>query len=212
MIAIFAERNAFSEPGKNKANLLLMPGDLHYKVMKFSADKTIEQKNTGQKSNIVFRHELKPGDAGNLIHLHGILYDTEYGYDNTFEAYVARGLADFIQSYNPARERIWLAENDGKIIGSIAIVKFTEEEAQLRWYLLYPDYRGKGLGKRLLGEAIKFCRDRNYKRIFLKTTSDLKAAAHLYMNAGFVKTQEESHENFGKFITEERYDMTMGED
>lgn len=151
------------------------------------------------------RHDLKPGDTGHLIHLHGTLYSREYGYDNTFEAYVARGLADFVLNHNPEKERIWIAEDEGKIIGSVTIVRVTEEEAQLRWYFVLPEYRGKGLGQKLIGETVDFCRSIGYKSIILWTTSELKAAAHLYKKEGFVKTEEKTHVIWGSERTEEKY-------
>jgi len=160
-------------------------------------------------SNWEIRHELRPGDIGYLIYLHGILYAKEYKYDQTFEAYVAHGLLQFVHAYNPYRDRIWLAETDGRIIGSVAIVRTSKLEAQLRWYLVHPDHRGKGLGKTLLGEAIKFCRERKYKSVFLWTTSELAAAAHLYTQAGFRKTGVKSHNIWGKLLAEERYDLDL---
>jgi GNAT superfamily N-acetyltransferase len=96
------------------------------------------------------RHELRPGDIGYLIYLHGNLYAKEYGYDQTFEVYVAHGLVEFVKSFNPYRDRIWLAVADGRIIGSVAIVRTSKVEAQLRWYLVHPDYRGRGLGRSLM--------------------------------------------------------------
>ena len=156
-----------------------------------------------------FRYKLIPGDIGYLTRLHGILYNREYGYDNTFEAYVARGLADFILNFDNEKERIWFAEDEGKIIGSIAIVKFSEEVAQLRWYFVHPDHRGKGIGKKLIGEAVEFCRQKKYKSCFLWTTSELKAGAILYTKAGFIKTEEKTHVIWGAERTEERYDLDL---
>jgi len=155
------------------------------------------------------RHFLKPGDMGRLIHLHGILYAREYGYDHTFESYVARGLAEFAQLFNPARDRIWLAEINDQIIGSIAIVGHSKAEAQVRWFLVHPECRGLGLGKRLMKEALRFCKDHKYKIIFLWTTSELNAARCLYTRAGFSKTEERTHEMWGKRVTEERYELRL---
>jgi N-acetylglutamate synthase-like GNAT family acetyltransferase len=157
----------------------------------------------------VIRHELKPGDIGYLIYLHGMLYSNEYGYDHTFETYVAHGLVEFDKSFNPYRDRIWLAEAEGKIVGSIAIMRTSKVEAQLRWYLVHPDYRGHGLGKSLLQEALKFCKERKYISVFLWTTSELTAASHLYTLAGFKKTEVKSHNIWGKFISEERCDLNL---
>lgn len=155
------------------------------------------------------RRYLKPGDIGYLTYLHGILYAKEYGYDQTFEVYVANGLTDFVHSFSPDKDRIWLAEISGQIIGSIAIVGHSRVEAQLRWFLVHPDYRGLGLGRELMKEALKFCKECKYKTIFLWTTSELSAARHLYTRAGFKKTEVKTHKIWGKCVTEERYDLHL---
>lgn len=151
------------------------------------------------------RHRIKPGDIGCLTYLHGVLYAKDYGYDETFEAYVAHGLAEFVQSFSPHEDRIWLAEANGRIIGSIAIVGHSKVEAQLRWFLVHPDYRGLDIGKELLKVALQFCRERKYKTIFLWTTSELMEAGHLYARFGFSKTEEKTHEIWGKKVTEEKH-------
>lgn len=155
------------------------------------------------------RHHVKPGDIGYLTYLHGILYAKEYGYDETFEAYVAHGLAEFVQSFSPHEDRIWLAEANGRIIGSIAIVGHSKAGAQLRWFLVHPDYRGLGIGKELLKVALQFCKERRYKTIFLWTTSELMEAAHLYARFGFSKTEEKTHEIWGKKVTEEKHRLYL---
>jgi len=155
------------------------------------------------------RHDLKPGDIGYLTYLHGILYAKEFGFDQTFEVYVAHELVEFVHAFNPYRDRIWLAEANGQIVGSIAIVRTSKVEAQLRWYLVHPDYRGHGLGKSLIQEALKFCKERKYKSVFLWTTSELTTASYLYAQAGFRKTDVKSHNVWGKYISEERYDLHL---
>ena len=151
------------------------------------------------------RHHIKPGDRGYLTYLHGISYAKEYGYDETFEAYVACGLAEFVQSFSPDRDQIWLAETNDQIIGCIGIVGHSKVGAQLRWFFVCPDYRGLGIGRKLLQEALQFCREHRYKTIFLWTTSELTAAGHLYALFGFRKTEEKTHEIWGKRVTEEKY-------
>ena len=163
----------------------------------------------GSSSKWELRCCLKPGDVGYLTYLHGVLYEREYGYDQTFEAYVAGGLAEFVQSFSPDKDRIWLAEMDDRIVGSIAIVGHSRVESQLRWLLVHPDYRGLGLGKELMKEALRFCKERGYKTIFLWTTSELSAARHLYTHAGFKKTEMKTHEVWGKRVTEERYELHL---
>jgi GNAT superfamily N-acetyltransferase len=155
------------------------------------------------------RRHIKPGDIGYLTYLHGILYAKEYGYDQTFEAYVASGLAEFVQSFSPDKDRIWLAETNSRIIGSIAIVGHSKVDAQLRWFLVHPDYRGLGIGKELLKDALQFCKECKYKTMFLWTTNKLIEAGHLYTCFGFSKTERKTHKIWGKRVTEERYDLYL---
>jgi ribosomal protein S18 acetylase RimI-like enzyme len=154
------------------------------------------------------RSVLKPGDVGAIVHLHGVVYAQEYGWDCTFEGYVAEGLARFALSHNPRNDRLWIAEANEEIVGSIGVVEHSAREAQLRWFLVHPAWRGRGLGHRLLNEALEFCRERRFGSLFLWTTSDLEAAAHLYQQAGFRKTEERTHRVWGQTVTEERYDMS----
>jgi N-acetylglutamate synthase-like GNAT family acetyltransferase len=155
------------------------------------------------------RHHVRPGDIGYLIHLHGAIYAEEHGYDQTFEAYVADGLARFIRLFNPDRDRIWLAETNGQIIGSIAIVGYSRSKAQLRWFFVHPKYRRISLGRKLLNEALHFCKQCKYKTVFLWTTCELSAAQHLYTGVGFRRTRKKTHRIWGKSITEERYDLDL---
>ncbi|MCX6143349.1 MAG: GNAT family N-acetyltransferase [Ignavibacteriales bacterium] len=157
---------------------------------------------------IRIRHEFKSGDVGRLIELHGLLYSQEYGFDHTFEVYVAKPLADFVL-HHTERERIWLVDSDGILMGSLAIVRHNETEAQLRWYLLHPSLRGKGLGTRLVEESIAFCHERGYKRVFLWTVSSLLAAAQVYRKTGFQLVEENTHEIWGCMLTEQRYDLEL---
>jgi len=153
------------------------------------------------------RYHIRPGDIGYLTYLHGITYAKEYGYDQTFEAYVAHGLAEFIRSFSPNRDRMWLAETNDELIGSIAVVGHSKVEAQLRWFFVRPEYRGIGIGRKLLNEALHFCKKRKYRAVFLWTTSELSAAQRLYTGAGFRRTKRRTHRIWGKTVTEERYDL-----
>lgn len=116
----------------------------------------LEKPSENNSSKWSARCSLKSGDIGKLTYLHGILYSKEYEYDQTFEAYVAAGLVDLVLSYNSEKDRIWLAEIKDEIIGSIAIAKRSDKDAQLRWYLVHPDYRRQSLGKYLMEAALKF--------------------------------------------------------
>jgi GNAT superfamily N-acetyltransferase len=155
------------------------------------------------------RHYVKPGDIGQLTYLHGTIYATEYHYDTRFEAYVASGIADFIQSFKPRKDRVWLAETKHVLIGSIAIIGRSELDAQLRWFFVHPDYRGHGIGKKLIAQAIRFSKRAGYKTIYLWTTSQLATARHLYLHCGFKKTEEKKHRIWGQNIREERYSLQL---
>ena len=159
------------------------------------------------RKRIEIRHGLKPGDLGYITYLHGILYAREYGFDATFEPYVAIPLGEFALSSEKDKERIWIAEMGQEIVGSVAIVRYSDDVAQLRWLLVHPDSRGQGLGKKLLNEAVNFSRDSGYHDVFLWTVSELKVATTLYESFGFKKTEEKSHNVWGLMLTEQRYDL-----
>lgn len=165
---------------------------------------------TSQTSSngIRIRHSFQPGDTGRLIGLHGLLYAREYGWDHTFEAYVAQPLAEFVLKHG-SREKIWLVDYNGVLMGSIAIVKHSDTEAQLRWFLLHPSIWGRGLGSQLVRDAIDFCGEVGYKHVFLWTVSSLTAAARIYTNAGFHLSEENTHTIWGCVLTEQRYDLLL---
>ena len=117
-------------------------------------------------------------------------------------------MAEFAKSHS-SRERIWIAEKEGKIVGSVAIVKFSEKEAQLRWLLLDPEVRGQGLGRRLVEESLNFCRKVEYSSVFLWTVNTLPVAAMLYKSAGFIQTEELTHVLWGSVVTEVRYELAL---
>jgi ribosomal protein S18 acetylase RimI-like enzyme len=155
------------------------------------------------------RHDLKPGDLGAIVSLHGTLYAREYGFNPIFEAYVAGPLAEFVCSPSN-RARLWIAERDKRIVGCVAVVSASETEAQLRWFLVDPAARGLGLGKRLLREAIEFSRGCGYETIFLWTANVLTTAARLYQDTGFEKVEEKAADAWGVEVVEERYVLRLG--
>jgi N-acetylglutamate synthase-like GNAT family acetyltransferase len=171
--------------------------------------KSHERKRALASGHWLIRDHLKPGDIGHLIYLHGTFYAQEYGYDQTFEAYVADGLAEFVETYDPQTDRLWLAECDGQIIGSVAIVGQLKRTAQLRWFFVHPTYHGRGIGKQLLSEALGFCKEKKLKAVYLWTTSELATARHLYKSAGFRKIEEDAHSAWGKAVVEEQYELLL---
>jgi GNAT superfamily N-acetyltransferase len=157
---------------------------------------------------LTIRTNLKPGDLGSIVSLHGTLYAREYGFDPTFEAYVAGPLAEFVRAAS-GRERLWMAERDGAIVGCVAIVAASATVAQLRWFLVDPAARGQGLGKQLLHEAVQFCQEAGYETVILWTVAALKAAAHLYRLAGFRKVEAKSGNRWGVDVVEEKYELRL---
>jgi GNAT superfamily N-acetyltransferase len=150
-----------------------------------------------------------PGDLGWIVHRHGALYAEEYGYDQRFEGMVAEVVAKFARNQKPERERCWVAERDGEMVGSVLLVAQTTTVAQLHLLLVEPKARGAGLGRRLVEEAIRFARSAGYQRIRLWTQSELKPARKLYQSAGFKITGEEARKDFGKKLKAEVWELSL---
>jgi len=160
--------------------------------------------------DIEIRTDIRPGDIGMLIHLHGWIYAQECGYNHVFEAYVCRTFYEWMQRYDPENDRIWLAEAEGRIVGSIAVIGKGEGIAQLRWFILHPDYRGAGLGKQLFQQAMAYGREKGLRQMFLETTDDQETAIRMYEKSGFRKTGEHANEAWGVRHIERTYTLELG--
>ena len=160
---------------------------------------------------ITVRHDFQYGDLGKLLALHGILYHREYQFNHEFESYVAEGLAEFAKVYREGKSRLWIVEIRGESIGTLALMERTSEQAQFRWFLIHPDYRGIGLGKFLMEKLINFGKEAGYQGIYLWTLEHLAAARILYEKYGFKKVEEKSHSLWGQNLTELRYNLNLKE-
>jgi DNA-binding MarR family transcriptional regulator/GNAT superfamily N-acetyltransferase len=151
----------------------------------------------------------RPGDMGWIVNRHGLVYGEQYGWDERLEALTAEIVAAFVRNYDHKRERCWIAERDGENVGSVLLVKETDEIARLRLLLVDRRARGLGIGARLVDECVRFAREAGYRKITLWTHSILTAARRIYEHAGFKLVDSWRHDEFGKELVGETWELEL---
>ena len=168
-----------------------------------------EQTHPTPKKPAFSLRDPRPGDIGWIIHRQEMLYWTEYGWNQEFEALIAGIMSKFILNFDASMEKCWVAERNGEIVGSVFLVRKSKTTAQLRLLYVEPAARGLGIGARLVDECIRFARAKRYKKMTLWTNSVLGSARRIYEAAGFSLTKEEKHRSFGKILLGQNWELTL---
>jgi len=166
----------------------------------------------GERAPSPVPYVLRPhhvGDLGWIVHRHGVLYAQEYGWDETFEAFVADVAANFIKNFDPKRENCWVAEREGHVVGAACLVRQSDAVAKLRLLYVEPEARALGIGRRLTDECIRFARLKGYTKLALWTNDVLLAAIHIYQSAGFKLIAQEPHHSFGKDLVGQHWELDL---
>lgn len=161
------------------------------------------------EGNIWTLRPHRPGDMGLIIHSHAVQFAEDYGWNEEFEALVAERTAEFIRNFDPAWERCWLAEHNGKMVGSLCLVRVKEEVAELRLPFVTSEARNLGIGKSMLAEAIRFARHVGYKKLTMWTESLHEHSRDLFEDAGLRIMREIQHHRFGKDLTGQHWEMDL---
>ena len=159
---------------------------------------------------ISIRTTVKPGDLSQITLYHAIYYSRLLGWNEEFEAYVAKPLAEFILAKNPG-ERIWIVEQDDRVKGCVALVKVSDDIAQLRWMFIEESIRHRGLGGRLMNLFLEFALSAGYSRVILWTEASLKDAIRLYIKSGFSLAEEKKHFLWGQVVTEQKFERDLSQ-
>ena len=209
-----AGREAFTPLDRQSADAvaeMVAPLKPHDRTRLLAALATVENMlSDAQRSPpalVLRRHQA--GDIGWIIHRQGRLYAEEYGWDETYEGLVAEILAAFVKNFDARRERAWIAEMAGEIVGSVFLVRQDDAIAKLRLLYVEPAARGLGIGVRLVDEVIAFARGKGYRTLTLWTNDILASARRIYEEAGFRLVSQGRHKSFGKDLVGQTWELTL---
>lgn len=206
----FAKLDGLSEAQARQVLDGMAPGAAAEMIRSMRTIEGILQPRGPAKTPLVLRPH-RVGDMGWIVHREGLGYATQFAWDETFEALVAKIVEHFITHFDAARERCWIAEIDGENVGHIFLVRHPEEPgtAKLRLLFVEPSARGRGVGEALVTECIRFARSVGYRKVVLWTQSMLTAAHRIYERAGFRLVKEEPHHSFGHDLVGQEWDLEL---
>jgi len=152
-----------------------------------------------------------PGAIGRIAELHGTYYYKHWGFHLFFESKVATELSEFLRRFNETHDGFWVASAEEEIVGAIAIdgINHNSVGAHLRWFIVAPERQGQGIGKTLIGEAIEFCREKKFDRVYLWTFAGLDPARHLYEKFGFKLCEQLEGNQWGRTVTEQKFELNL---
>ncbi|HSO61153.1 MAG TPA: GNAT family N-acetyltransferase [Desulfobacterales bacterium] len=157
-------------------------------------------------------HSYYPGVVGRITEVHAVYYHTHWGFDASFESQVGRELSDFVAAFDASRDGLWVAEHNAGFAGAAAVDgrRAAVDGARLRWFIVIPEFQGRGIGTELVCRTVAFCRDKGYPKLFLWTFNGLDAARRVYEKHGFRLCEEHNVAQWGQHIREQKFELDLG--
>jgi DNA-binding MarR family transcriptional regulator/GNAT superfamily N-acetyltransferase len=152
---------------------------------------------------------VKPGELGIVVSQSMDFYMNEMGLDQSFELFLFERMSRFMKNKERERSEGWVVDHNGSIVGSIFVDREDSKSAKIAGLLLQPEFRKMGLARKLMDEALAFCRENLYQRVYIMSFPELRDARRLYEYYGFSPTEEETKNAWGKEITLERWDCIL---